>query len=148
MSKNVATSKEKKKTSSLLINVENIVVISTKKPSLLINFMFINVVNTSVALDQIPAFFLQIASSVIIPYLQVFIEFCFTEGVFPKNCTIARIVPFFKKGKRDKPTIYYPISIFTCFSKIFEKLLYKRINNFLNKHKVIINSHYGFQSLN
>ena len=91
-------------------------------------------------------FFLRIASSVIIPYLQVFIQFCFTEGAFPKNCTIARIVPIFKKGERDKPTNYRPISILTCFSKIFEKLLYKRIYNFLNKHNVIINSQYGFQN--
>ena len=75
-----------------------------------------------------------------------FFEFCFTKGVFPKNCTIARIVPIFKKGKRDKPTNYCPISILTCFFKIFEGLLYKRINNFLNKHNLIINSQYGFQN--
>ena len=92
-------------------------------------------------------FSLQIASPVIIPYLQVFIEFCFTKGAFPKNCTIARIVPIFKKGERDKPTNYRPISILTCFSKIFEGLLYKRINNLLNKHDVItITSQYGFQN--
>ena len=68
--------------------------------------------------------FLQITSSVIIPYLQVFIEFCFIEGAFPENCTIARIVPIFKKGEHDKPINYRPISILTCFSKIFEELLY------------------------
>ena len=76
--------------------------------------------NKAVGHDGIPAFFLRITSSVIIPYLQVFIEFCFTEGTFPENCTIARIVPIFKKGERDKPTNYRPISILTCFSKIFE----------------------------
>ena len=41
---------------------------------------------------------------------------------------------------------YCPISVLTCFSEIFEGLLYKRINNFLNKHNVIINSQYGFQN--
>ena len=51
-----------------------------------------------------------------------------------------------KKGERDKPTNYRPISILTCFSKIFEGLLYKRLNNFLNKHNIIINSQYGFQN--
>ena len=65
---------------------------------------------------------------------------------FPENCTIARIVPIFKKGERDKPTNYCPISILTCFSKIFEGLLYKLINNFLNKRNVIINSQYSFQN--
>ena len=90
--------------------------------------------------------FFRITSSFIIPYLQVFIEFCFTDGVFPKNCTIARIVPIFKKGERDKLKNYRPISVLTCFSKIFEGFLYKRINNFLNKHNVIINSQYDFQN--
>ena len=79
-------------------------------------------------------------------YLQVFIEFCFTQGVFPKTCTIARIITIFKKGERDKPTNYRPIFSLICFSKIFEKFLYKRINNFLNKHNVVINSQYGFQN--
>ena len=40
--------------------------------------------NKAVGHDNIPAFFRRIASSVIIPYLQVFIEFCYTEGIFPK----------------------------------------------------------------
>ena len=102
--------------------------------------------NRAIGHDDITAFFLRIASLVIIPYLQVFIEFCFTEGGFFKNCTIARIVPIFKKGERDKPTNYHPIFVLTCFSKIFEGLLYKRINNFLNKHNVIINSQCGFQN--
>ena len=53
------------------------------------------------------------------------------------NC---KIVPIFKIEERDKPTNYCSISILTFFSKIFEGLLYIRINNFLNKHNVIINS--------
>ena len=83
------------------------------------------------------------ASSVIILYLQVFIEFCFTEGFFPKSCTIARIV---KKAERDKPINYRPISILTCFFKIFEELIYKRVYNLLNKHNVglIINTQLCF----
>ena len=68
------------------------------------------------------------------------------NSAFPENCTIARIVSILKKGERDKPTNYCPISILTCFLKIFEGLLYKRINNFLNKHNIIINSQYDFQN--
>ena len=33
---------------------------------------------------------------------------------------------------------YRLISILTCFSKIFEGLIYKRVNNILNKHTVIV----------
>ena len=74
------------------------------------------------------------------------LSFVSQKALFPENSTIERIVPIFKKGECDKPTNYCPISILTCFSKIFEGLLYKCINNFLNKHNVIINFQYGFQN--
>ena len=41
---------------------------------------------------------------------------------------------------------YRSISILTCFSKIFEKILYARLYKFLKKHNVIYENQYGFQS--
>jgi len=41
---------------------------------------------------------------------------------------------------------YRPISILTCFSKIFEKLIFSHFNNFFLKHKAIQGTQYGFQS--
>ena len=101
--------------------------------------------NKAVGHDQIPAFFLRAATFVVTPYLHSFIEFCFTNGVFPDNCTIARIVPLFKKGDHKEPTNYRPISILSCFSKIMEKIIYKRLITFLNLHKAIHKTQYGFQ---
>ena len=64
--------------------------------------------NKAVGHDDISAFFLRIASSVIIPYLQVFIEFCFTEGAFRENCTITRIKFISAKSKFcDSSSPYY-----------------------------------------
>ena len=88
----------KRVSSSIYLNIPH--------PTEIFNAIYSLKNNKAVGHDDIPAFFLRIASSVIIPYLQVFIEFCFTEGAFPENCTIARIVPIFKKGERDKPTNY------------------------------------------
>ena len=130
--KSFSTYLNKKVSSSIYLN--------TRNRTEIFNTIYSLKNNKAVGHDDIPVFFLQIISSVIILYLQVFIEFCFTEGAFPKNSTTERIVPIFKKGECDKPTNYRPISILTCFSKIFEGLLYKCINNFLNKHNVIINS--------
>ena len=110
--KSFSTYLNKRVFSSICLNIPN--------PTEIFNAIYFLKNNKAVGHDDIPAFFLRIASSVIITYLQVFIEFCFTEDVFPENCTIARIVPIFKKGERDKPTNYRPISILTCFSKIFE----------------------------
>ena len=55
-------------------------------------------------------------------------------------------MPIFKKDNREDPLNYRPISPLTCFSKIMEKLIHKRLMSFLNKHKVIQKHQYGFQS--
>ena len=102
-------------------------------------------INKAVGHDNLHPFFLRIASTVTTPYLYSLIEYSFINGVFPDNCTIARIVPLFKNGKRDEPTNYRPISILSCFSKIFEKIIYRRLISFLNKHNVIQKTQYGFQ---
>ena len=75
--------------------------------------------NKVVGHDNLHPFFLRIASTVITPYLHSFIEYSFINGVFPDSCTIARIVPLFKNGKRAELTNYHLISILSCFSQIF-----------------------------
>ena len=102
--------------------------------------------NKAVGYDNISPFFLRSASTVITSFLHLFINFYFNHGVSPKNCVTAKIVSIFKKGNRDDPSNYRPISLFTCFSKIVEKLIHKRLVSFLNKHKVIQKHQYGFQS--
>ena len=70
----------------------------------------------------------------------------FTEGIFPSNCKVARVVPVYKTGAKDDMNNYRPISILTCFSKIIEKILYARLYKFFKKHNVIYDNQYGFQS--
>ena len=43
------------------------------------------------------------------------------------------IVPLFKTERTKELTNYRPISILTCFSKIFEKLIYSRLISFFKK---------------
>ena len=101
--------------------------------------------NKSIGHDNIPPYYLRITSSILAPYLHIFIDFCFTKGVFPETCTIAKIVPIFKKGERENPFNYRPISILTCFSKILEQIIHKRLISFFDKHGIIQHTQYGFQ---
>ena len=87
------------------------------------------------------------AATIISPYLQYFIDFCFKNGIFPENCTLAKVIPLYKKGNKLDPNNYRPISILTCFFKILERLIYliyNRLQQFLKKHSVIHKSQYGF----
>ena len=81
-------------------------------------------VNKAVDHDNIPAYFLKIAAPTLAPYLRSFFDFVFTHGIFPDICNIAKIVPIHKKGERDNPNNFRPISILNCFSKILEKMIH------------------------
>jgi hypothetical protein len=52
-------------------------------------------------------------------------------GIFPDMMKIAKIRPHFKKGDRQDIQNYRQISILTSFTKILEKLLFKRLLSFL-----------------
>src|ERR1043165_4473680 len=67
-------------------------------------------------------------------------------GVVPHAIKIAKIVPIYKKGGRDDPTNYRPISILPFFAKYFEKIMYDRLSNFVEKSNIIFSHQYGFQS--
>ena len=100
------------------------------------NVIFFLDINKSYKHDQIPPYFLRIASSIITPFLHLFLQFSFTNGIFSVNSTIAKIIPIFKKGDRQDPSNYRPISILICFSKIFEKLIHTRLTKSWTKHNV------------
>ena len=109
----------------------------------LINFLNLN---KSEGHDNISPYFLRIAFSVLSPTLCYFIENATKFGIFPLSCKIAKVVPLFKSGEKDNLTNYRPIPILTCFSKIFENLIYSRLFAFFQKDVVPIKTQYGFRN--
>ena len=101
--------------------------------------------NKAVGYDNIPAYFLKIAAPTLAPYLRSCFDFVFTHGIFPDIRKIAKIVPIHKKGEKENPNNFRPISILNCFSKILEKMIHQRILPFLDKHKILTPQQYGFQ---
>ena len=75
-----------------------------------------------------------------------FIDNAFRLGIFPQNCKKAKIIPLCKTGKPNNLTNYRPISILTCFSKIIEKLIHKRLSSVFDKHSIFAKTQYGFQA--
>ena len=95
---------------------------------------------------MIPAYFLKVSSTVIAPYLQIFTNFIFNNGLFPNNCKISKIAPIYKNGLKEKINNYRPISILTCFLKVIKKMIYNRLMAFFKKHEVLYSRQFGFQS--
>ena len=66
--------------------------------------------------------------------------------IFPDLCKLAKVIPLFKK---DNPLLcenYRPISLLTVYSKIFEKVIYTRMYNFLDSNNLIYERQFGFRS--
>ena len=57
---------------------------------------------------------------------------------------MGKVNPLYKKDSSDNPSNYRPISILSVFSKIFEKLMYKRLYQFLDSFEILYPLQFGF----
>ena len=64
------------------------------------------------------------------------VNLSFEQGVFLDELKIAVITPLYKAKDPMFFNNYRPISLLSVFSKIFERLMYNRILNFINRHKL------------
>ena len=95
--------------------------------------------------DGISVSFVKHGKETISNVLVKLINECLLSGVFPKCLKRALVVPIHKSGPKDSPDNYRPISLLPCISKIFEKVIYKRIIDFCVSKKVITEKQFGFR---
>ena len=66
-----------------------------------------------------------------VPFLLSQLTYIFNKillsGTFPDWLKYSEIQPLFKKGKKTEIANYHPISLLSSFSKITEKIIYKRL---------------------
>ena len=66
-------------------------------------------------------------------------------GIFPDILKTGLVSPIYKKGDPQLLDNYRPISTLPIFSKIFEKLIYTRIYDFLVAKNVLYEKQFGFR---
>ena len=81
--------------------------------------------------DGISPRLLKEAGQSIIPSLTRLINLSLTSAKFPKSWKLANVVPLFKKGDKDVPNNYRPVSLLSCVSKILERIVFKYVFNYL-----------------
>ena len=87
-------------------------------------------------------------SDIIATPLTLLINQSLQSGIFPDKLKIAKVVPIFKAGKYNIDSYvhnYRPISLMSCFSKIFERVVYNQLYNHLQLNKLLYDSQYGFR---
>ena len=82
---------------------------------------------------NLPLKFLKYAKEEISLILSNLFNLCLSAGVYPDALKIARVVPLFKSGNSCNLSNYRPISILPSINKIFEKLLFNRLDDFFLK---------------
>ena len=89
---------------------------------------------------------LKVVNNIISPILNHIISASLLQGVFPSRLKFAKVIPIHKGGLRTDVSNYRPISLLSCFSKIYEKAMHYRLTTFLNRYNIISSSQYGFRA--
>ena len=58
---------------------------------------------------------------------------------------MSKIIPIFKADDETDTSNYRPISLLSNFNRIFEKIMYDRMRDFIEKHSLLYSSQYGFR---
>ena len=87
------------------------------------------------------------SSLIISPVLCSIFNKCIESGEFPLILKVGRISPIYKKDAKDNIKNYRPISTLPVFGKIFEKILYSRIYDYVTSKNIISETKFGFRKL-
>ena len=67
------------------------------------------------------------------------------QGEFISKFKIGKVIPIYKKGSKKLMENYRPVCLLPSISKLLEKIMYIRINDFLNKHNFFYKNQFGFR---
>ena len=69
------------------------------------------------------------------------------SGIFPDDWKCARVTPLFKQGEASDLNNYRPISVISVIAKVFERIVYDQLYNFLSNEDIISTHQLGFRFL-
>jgi len=87
--------------------------------------------------DEISMKILKISLPFIVSPLTYICNRMLSTGIFPTRLKYSHINPVFKKGNKTEISNYRPISLLTSFSKVFEKVIYKRLYCHINTNNIL-----------
>ena len=95
--------------------------------------------------DGIPCFLIKKTKAIIAPVLCNLFNVCINVAVFPDIFKIAEVKALFKGGDRRVKGNYRPISLLPLFSKLFEKIIAKRMTSYFETNQILTNHQFGFR---
>ena len=99
----------------------------------------------SAGFDQVSSKILKLSPDNILLVLGHIFNLSISNEEFIECLKVAKICPVFKKGDPCEINHYRPISLLSNFSKILEKIMYKRLNTFLNQQQFFYDKQFSFR---
>ena len=85
------------------------------------------------------------------PFIEDSLVYIFNTSLetsqFPDPWKIARVLPIFKAGDKTEKSNYRPISVLPVVSRLFEKLFFSQLYQYLNDNCFINSNQSGFREL-
>jgi hypothetical protein len=94
-------------------------------------------IHKSSGLDGINPNILKMSATVIYESLAHIFNLSLCTGNFPSKRKLARVTPLYKSGDIADMNNYRPISVLPSLSKLFEKIVYAQIYEYLIKYNLI-----------
>ena len=78
-------------------------------------------------------------------FLSHIFNLCISQGYFPNELKTGCITPIFKDGVKTDIGNYRPVCSLSLFSKVFERVIYERMIDFIIKNNILSENQYGFR---
>ena len=102
-------------------------------------------INKSHGLYSCPTQLLKYSSNVISSTLAEIINLSISTGMYPTKLKMAKIIPIFKAEDNTNANNYRPISLLSNFNRIFKKVVFSRMESFIEQNDIISPAQYGFR---
>ena len=90
---------------------------------------------------------LKICDSAIVKPLTILFKYCISQDIFPDNWKKSNICLIQKKGDKQTVNNYRPVSLLPMCGKIFERLIFHSLYQFLEEHNLLSIHQSGYTKL-
>ena len=102
-------------------------------------------INKSHGLYSCPTQLLKYSSNVISSTLAEIINLSISTGMYPTKLKMAKIIPIFKAEDNTNANNYRPIALLSNLNRIFEKLVFSKMEFFIEQNDILSPSQYDFR---
>ena len=101
--------------------------------------------SNSAGIDGLSLKAFKAVAAYLLPCLLYLVNLSMEKGQFPDALKQAKIIPLHKGGDKREMSNWRPISILPLFSKIFEKVVHKKLYSYLNSLGFLCDTQFGFR---